>query len=212
MGRVAAGTVTLTLLLALPAQADETITAITPNRFSQAVTTIDQGEKVTLRNLDIAGHDVASKESGLFQSELVGPGQTGPVLGTEYLKTGRYPFICTVHPGMEATLEVTSAGEPVARPEIKIRITSSDLEKVVKQRKLNVSVRVSEPSAIKVVAKMGKTRLGTASETLEKAGAKTVAVRLSKKGRKALAGRRSAKVSVTATGSGRSVTATRTLR
>ena len=35
------------------AWADETITAIFPDRFGSAVTTIDQGEKVTLQELDI---------------------------------------------------------------------------------------------------------------------------------------------------------------
>lgn len=212
MRRLIAVTFLLTLLAAIPAQADETITATTPNRFSQSVTTIDQGEKVTLRNLDIAGHDVTSKERGLFASELIGPGQSGPVVGTEYLTTGTYPFVCSVHPGMEATLEVTSAGQPAARPEIKVQITSSDLQKVVKQRKLMVRVRVSEPSVVKVTAALGKTRLGAGEETIEKAGSKTVAVKLSKKGRKALAGRKKAKVSVTATGSGRSASTSRTLR
>ena len=44
------------------AYADETITARPPNEFAAPVTTIDQGEKVTLRNMDIVSHDVSSQK------------------------------------------------------------------------------------------------------------------------------------------------------
>src|SRR5215212_1121788 len=78
------------LVAAATAYADETITARTPNEFASATTTIDQGEKVTLHNIDIAGHDVTSEKKSdagkpLFQSEIVNPQSSGPVLGTEYL-------------------------------------------------------------------------------------------------------------------------------
>ena len=69
----------VSLVAAATAWADETISARPVNTFSSSVTTIDQGEKVTLRNTDVAGHDVVSEKAGddgkpLFRSELVAPG------------------------------------------------------------------------------------------------------------------------------------------
>ena len=197
--------VSVSLLAAAYAYADETITARTPNQFASPTTTIDQGEKVTLRNLDIAGHDVSSKKRSddgkpLFRSELIAPGDEGPVLGTEYLTTGTYPFVCTVHPGMEATLEVTSQGTPVPKPEppnVSVKITSRDLQRVVKKRKLKVRVSSSKAS-VKLTARAKFGRLGGARVEFGSAGTKSVAISLSKKARNKLAGRRSAKVTVTA--------------
>jgi plastocyanin len=214
----------VTWLLAAPAaSADETITARPPNSFAAAVTTIDQGEKVTLRNADVAGHDVTSTRKSddgkpLFLSELVAPGSSGPVVGTEYLVTGTYPFVCTVHPGMDATLEVTSSGEPVPRPdppELKLKVVSSDLQRVVRDGRLKVRVR-STAATVKLVAK-AKRKLGATTVKFGKAGARTVALKLSKAGRKALRGRKRAKVTVTANatdaaGQTTRSTASRTLR
>jgi plastocyanin len=103
--------VVVLLLGATAAWADETITTRPTNAFTSSVTTIDQGEKVTLTNYDVSGHDVVSQKTGddgksLFRSELVGPGQSGPVVGTEYLTTGTYPFFCSIHPGMRGNLAV----------------------------------------------------------------------------------------------------------
>ena len=121
-----------------------TIAARPSNEFASPVTTIDQGEKVTFQNIDVAGHDVTAADVGdpLFRSDLIGPGQSGPINGTEYLKTGSYPFVCTVHPGMDATLEVTSAGEPAPGPApgaLKLKIVSRKLARVVKKGKLKLS-------------------------------------------------------------------------
>lgn len=228
MGRVLAVTVTVSLLAAAVAYADETITARAGDDYAAAVTTIDQGEKVTLRNIDIAGHDVSSSrksEDGkpLFHSELVGPGSSGPVMGTEYLVTGTYPFICTVHPGMEATLEVTSAGTPVPQPkppEVQVKVTSKDLQRVVGKGKLKLAVTASKAS-VKLVAraKAGKRSIALGNKTvkLESAGSRKVALTLSESARKALGRRDSAKVTVKATatdaaGQTAKSTATRTLR
>lgn len=206
------------------AYADETITARPPNDFAASVTTIDQGEKVTLRNVDIVAHDVSSQKKSdddkpLFRSELVDPGSSGPVEGTEYLVTGDYPFICTIHPGMDATLRVTSAGEPVPKPDppkVTVKIASGDLQRVVNKGKLNLRV-TSTKASVKLVARMKRTKLGQATVDFGRAGTRTIALKLSKAGRKALRGRSSAKVSATATavdaaGQAAKSTATRTLR
>src|SRR5687768_6502912 len=82
--RVVAMVLTVSLLGAAAAYADETITARPKDEFASPRTTIDQGEKVTLRNVDISGHDVSSTKKSsdgkpLFQSELVAPQSSGPV-------------------------------------------------------------------------------------------------------------------------------------
>jgi plastocyanin len=215
------------LVAAVPAWADETITARAPSEYASPVTTIDQGEKVTLSNIDIAGHDVFSRQRGpddkpLFSSDLVAPGESGPVNGTEFLVTGTYPFYCTVHPGMEATLEVTSAGTPVERPdapEVEVKVASGDLQRVVRDGKLRLRVTSTKATVqLAVRAKAGRSSiaLGTKTVRFRSAAERIVTLRLSDSARDALRGRRSAKVTATATASaaGREArsTSTRTLR
>jgi plastocyanin len=192
------------------AWADETITAIFPNRFLSAVTTIDQGEKVTLRNLDMAGHDVTSHHTGddgkpLFGSALVGPGMSGPVAQTEYLTTGSYEFFCSIHPGMEATLEVTSAGTPVERPQaegVQVKVLSTDLDRVVERGKLKLKVASRKGSVLvgaRAEKRKGSIALGSKKIQFEEKGVRRIALKLSDAARKALGKRERATVIATAT-------------
>jgi plastocyanin len=204
---LAAGVI-VALLATATAWADETITARTPNTFAAAVTTIDQGEKVTLRNMDIAGHDVTAAKTGddgkpLFRSDLVAPGSSGPVPGTEYLTTGTYPFVCSVHPGMDATLEVTSAGTPVPRPQpgVTIKVVSRDLQRVVDSGRLKLKVRSSKASlVVGARAKAGKKSIALGSRKLKWDGGQgRVKLKLSDSARKALRKRNRAKFIATVT-------------
>ena len=200
--------VIVSLVAAATAWADETISTRPPNQFAAAVTTIDQGEKVTLRNTDIAGHDVTSTRTGddgkpLFKSEIVSPGGSGPVVGTEYLMTGTYPFVCTIHPGMEATLEVTSAGTPVPRPEpgISVKIVSKDLQRVVETGKLKLGIRSAKASltlAARAVTRKSSISLGSKKLTWD-GGEGRVALKLSDAARTALGKRKRATIVATAT-------------
>lgn len=208
VGRGLAAALIVSLLVAATAWADETITARTPNQFASGVTTIDQGEKVTLRNMDIAGHDVTAKQRGtdgkaLFKSDLISPGSSGPVRGTEYLVTGSYDFFCSVHPGMEARLEVTSAGTPVPRPQpgVTVKVVSRDLQRVVETGKLKLKVRSVEASlTVGARAKAGKTSIALGSKKLEwDGGEDIVKLRLSDSARKALRKKDSAKFIATVT-------------
>jgi plastocyanin len=215
----------VSLVAAATAWADGTISARPVNSFSSAVTTIDQGEKVTFRNSDVAGHDVVSEKSGddskpLFRSEIVAPGSSGPVVGTEYLTTGTYPFFCSIHPGMEATLEVTSEGTPVPRPKpsLTLKVRSGDLQRVVDSGKLKL--RVTTPKADLTVGARAKKRKGSIALGSKKVewdgGTGRVVLKLSRSARDALAKRESAKVIATVTadhGGGHTerVTAKRTL-
>jgi outer membrane protein assembly factor BamB/plastocyanin len=70
------------------------------------------GGKLSFANLDVVQHDVTAQDRGsdgrpLFQSKLIGLGETAPVEGVEKLQSGKsYAFYCTVHPGMRGTLVV----------------------------------------------------------------------------------------------------------
>ena len=198
----------VSLVAAASAWADETITANPPNQFTSAVTTIDQGEKVTLTNLDVAGHDVVSEKSGddsqpLFRSDLVEAGQSGPVVGTEYLVTGTYDFFCSVHSGMAATLEVTSAGtpEPRPQPDVTVKIRSSDLQRVVDTGKLKLRIESAKATVtVGARATAGKTSIALGSKKLQwDGGAGRVTLKLSDAARDALDKRKRATVIATAT-------------
>src|SRR5687768_900532 len=115
----------LAAVLAAPATAlaDETIVATTGTRYAATEYTIDQGEKLDFRNDDLSGpsHDVQSTANGnvngrLFASEIIGQGKTSFVEGSQYLTTGSYEFICSLHNSMKGTLIVNSAGAPKPRP------------------------------------------------------------------------------------------------
>ena len=85
-----------------------------------------------------------------------------------------------------------------------------------KSKKLKLRV-TSTKASVKLVARMKRTKLGSATVDFGREGTRTIALKLSKAGRKALRGRSSAKVSATATavdaaGQAATSTATRTLR
>ena len=200
------------LLGAASAWADETITARPVNQFASPVTTIDQGEKVTFTNLDISGHDVTAYQTGedgkaLFGSALVSPASSGPVAGAEYLTTGNYAFYCTLHPGMEALLEVTSAGQPATRPEtegLQVKVVSRSLDRVVESGKLKLRVSSRRGSVLvgaRAEKRKGALALGSKEVQFEERGERRVVLKLSEDARKALGKRDRATVIATATAS-----------
>ena len=210
MRRGLVGAMLAALLGAASAWADETITARPVNAFASPVTTIDQGEKVTLQNLDLAGHDVTSHQTGddgkaLFGSALVSPASSGAVAGTEYLTAGNYAFFCSVHPGMEAVLEVTSAGQPVARPEtegLKVKVISTNLDRVVESGKLKLRVTSRKGSVLvgaRAEKRKGSLALGSKEVSFTERAERRVVLKLSDDARKKLGKRRRATVIATAT-------------
>ena len=191
------------------AYADDQITAAPPQRFATPNVTIDQGERVTLVNNDVESHDVTSKGRGsdgarLFKSRLVGSGGTAPVSGTEYLTTGSYAFLCSIHPQMEGTLNVNAAGTPVARPRdstaprVSLALLDSRRSKALRRRALRVKVTSGEAATVRISAKRGRRRLGSVVLTLGGAGSRTVELKLSRAARRALAAGRRARVSLSA--------------
>ena len=225
--RVAIVTGVLVLALAVPAIAGEITAAPTGDRFSASTFTIDQGETTTFRNTDLTvSHDVVANQTeggqALFRSDIVPAGSSGPVKGTEFLVTGSYPFRCTLHPGMEATLVVSSAGTPKPKPgsagdttapQGKVAITDRKLAAVRKRRALKVSGTSNEPASFAYVAKSGRTVIARGSAA--QAGGATL--KLTRAGRKLVANRRTLKVSLGATltdgaGNKSSASTTKTLR
>lgn len=164
-------------------------------------------------------HNVTSSKSGpdgdpLFASGTVGPGTRTPVKGAQYLGTGTYRFVCTLHPGMSGDLVVTG-GRPVARPKISVAIPSQKLKSVRRTGKVKIKVRgSSKAKGVKLVVRKGKKVLGSASKiAVKKKATRTVSVKLSKSGRKAI--RKGKKIRIAVKGSvafGKSATARRTLR
>jgi hypothetical protein len=124
-------------------------------------------------------------------------------VGTEYLTTGSYPFFCSIHPGMEATLEVTSAGTPVPRPQSSttVKVVSRDLQRVVESGKLKLKVRSTKASVtVGARAKAGKKSIALGSKKLDWDGGEgKVTLKLSDAARKALRKKDSAKFIATIT-------------
>ena len=221
------------LACASAASADERVYAVPVNQYSSTVITIDQGEALFFRNIDLQRHDLVAKDQAggrpLFGTPLLGTGEEALVQGAQQLKGGNYAFFCTLHTFMTGTLTVTGAGSPspppqsgdTTAPTASVKVLDSSASKVLKNRKLRVEVSSSEAGNATLTATM---RNGKKTVTIAKGargfarpGRATVAMALTKAGRSALKGRRSAAVTVTAratdgAGNAGSATGRRTLK
>ncbi len=215
---------TLMLWASAPASAADTITAevdcctFEPGPYFQ-----DLGEIPTFVNPPMANpHNVTSTASGpdgdaLFRSRTIGAADSTPVKGTQYLEAGTYPFFCTLHgPSMSGELIVQGGkGEVAPRPSIRVSIPRQRLKKVRKSGRLKVKVRAAtQSSGIGISLRRGKKQIGSASGIKLAAGAaRTVKVKLDRKGRKAIA--KGKKIALSATGTvdfGKSSRSKRSLR
>ena len=197
---------------AAAAQADEEVTAVPFNRFSPASVTIDQGELLTFRNTDAASHNVTARQRGsdgrpLFASRTITNGRSAEVDGARFLTTGPYAFLCTIHPTMTGTLNVSSAGTPLPRPapdtrapELSAAVRRTTLARVSRSGRLTVNVGLDEAArlTLRATARVGGRRvaLGRRAGVRLGEGRGHVAVRLSRRAREALAGARRAVVTV----------------
>ena len=138
-------------------------------------------------------HNVYSKGTGpdggsLFYSKTIGPGVATPVDGTEYLTAGRYPFVCTLHSGMNGVLEVTTGGKPVPRPKVTPQIRSRSLAVVRSKGAVELSLRASTttgPVTVTVSAN-GKQVATKRIDSLRPGVARKISAKLSPKGRKTI--------------------------
>jgi len=203
------------IALALPASAMALIVAEDDVFVGSPFKLNPQGRVESFVNQGFNSHNVTAQGKGpdgqpLFRSGTLagidpadpyGPTESVPVRGTQYLSTGNYPFLCTLHAGMSAVLEVGPGGKPVPRPDIEVSVVSGKLSKVAKKGKLVVRVRaLTRSDDIALVATLGKLKLGgKGGLDLAAKSTRTLALKLRKAAKKKLKKRRKAKVKVRGT-------------
>ena len=69
-------------------------------RFVPDSLTVNSGDGITWINKDLVAHTVTNK---MFASQVVAPNASWSYTA---LKPGQYPYACTLHPTMKATLNV----------------------------------------------------------------------------------------------------------
>src|SRR6478735_7351562 len=72
--------------------------------FDPKAVTVKVGQKVTWTNDDTVDHNVTSQSGETIKSDNFGKGGTFSFTPT---KAGTIKYVCTIHPGMTATLTVT---------------------------------------------------------------------------------------------------------
>jgi plastocyanin len=164
--------------------------------------TTDQGEVVPFQvngdSHNVTAHDKGPDGQALFRTPTIAGGATG-VQGTQYLSAGNYTFFCTIHPTtMQATLVVTGADPPQARPAGTLSVRSKKLAKVSKKGILVAITASTKVDSASLTAKLGKTTIGKAGGLSFAAGQTFQTVKLSKSGKSKLKGKKKATVSVTA--------------
>ena len=181
----------------------QTIVAI-DDSFVGATFTMDQGERPTLQNNGTSQHNATARNNGpdgefLFESPTIGNGST-IVEGTQYLTTGSYAFICTIHPlSMTANLQVSALGAPVARPRIDALLGKGKLDKIAKKGKLQATVKaLTKSDGITLDLALGKKVVATQKPFNLGAGQqRKVTLKLNKAGKSKLRKRDSAKLKLT---------------
>ena len=226
MSKLARGAVAAVVAVAISAgvaYADATIYAGPPNQFFQGDVTIAQGEAITFTNVDTVPHDVTATAKGsdgkpLFQSAQIGPTQSAPVAGAEYLTAGSYPYICSIHPFMTGTITVSSQGTPKPRPgggdgggsdsatappatdttapTVTVKVLDTKRAQVRKRRSLQISVTTDEPATLTVSARAGSAVLAKGSAKFTKAATRKLSLKLTKGGLKAAKGSKPVAVAV----------------
>src|SRR4051812_9565566 len=183
--------------------ASQTIVGTGTDTFTAPTYTADQGEvvqfQVTGSSHNVTAHQNGPDGAALFRTPTISGGTTG-VQGTQYLSAGGYTFFCTIHPTtMQATLHVTSAGTPQARPSAQLSVRSKKIAKVGKKGVLVAITTSAKVDGASLVAKLGKTTIGKIDGLSLAAGQQFATVKLSKAGKNKLKGKKKASIAVTAT-------------
>jgi plastocyanin len=171
--------------------APATIVGTGANTFTPTTYSQDQGDLSVLQSTGT--HNVTATQGGpdggaLFRSATISSGTT-PVNGTQYLTSGSYPFICTIHPTtMQGTLNVSANGTPQPRPQISLKLQTRGIEKAAKKGKLQVAITSSAKGDDgSITAKLGKATIARATELAFFPGRQFQVLKLSKQGRAKLA-------------------------
>jgi plastocyanin len=172
------------------------------NTYSAPTYTINQGDVAQLQVLgsshNATAHPAGPDGKALFRSSTISGGMT-PVDGTQYLSAGDYTFFCTIHPGsMQATLHVTGAGTPAARPGATLSLRTRTISKALKKG-VQVEVSATAPdTGVSLTAKLGKTTIAQASNLSLATGQQSEMLRLTKAGKSKLRGKDKATITVSA--------------
>jgi plastocyanin len=73
-------------------------------QFDPEDATANVGQQVCWQNEDGVDHDAVAEKGASFKSDLFGKGET---FTTTADKPGRIDYVCTIHPGMTGTIQVT---------------------------------------------------------------------------------------------------------
>jgi plastocyanin len=82
--------------------------AMNGTRFVPADVAVSLGETVTWTNQDPFPHNVSSSTGGFSSQDL----KPGAAWRFRPKKEGRFPYVCTLHPGMQGTLVVNKGQKP----------------------------------------------------------------------------------------------------
>jgi plastocyanin len=172
------------------------------NTFDAGAYTIDQGDVAQLQVLgsshNVTAHPAGPDGKALFRSSTISAGTT-PVDGTQYLSAGDYTFFCSVHPGtMQATLHVTGAGAPLARPQATLSVRTKTISKALKKGILVGVNTTAKDDGVSLTAKLGKTTIGQATRLSLTDGQQFEVVKLSKAGKSMLSRKDRATITVSA--------------
>ena len=78
---------------------------VSGNDFEPRAITVRAGQTVTWTNEDSVPHNAVAKEGDGPRSELFGRGRSYSWRATT---PGTIEYVCTIHPGMDGTIEVTA--------------------------------------------------------------------------------------------------------
>jgi plastocyanin len=181
---------------AMPIRATDSVTD-----YESALYTMTQGEKASFNNTGPGiPHNVTANarisRQRLFRSKTITGDASAPVSGTQYLTTGDYTFFCSIHPTMQATLQVTGSGTPVARPKISVAILSGQLAKVTNTGKARVRVKaLTKSDNVALKLKLGSKPLASKSNIdLAPGQVRRLTLKLGRRARNRLAGKDQAKL------------------
>jgi hypothetical protein len=153
----------------------------------------------------------------LFSTPVINRGESAFVEGSQYLTTGHYTFFCTLHQNMKGTVHVTGNGTPQQRPggggsgggggptpaandqqapALELKLTSQRMRAVRRSRALRTRVTLDEGGhvTLRAVARPRANRklvtFAVGSVHMSGAGSRTVTLKLTRAGRRALARKR----------------------
>lgn len=211
MGRLALLTAAAWLAaLAVPAEARDPTVNVGGFRYSPETVTIHPGDKVTWSWVGPDRNHTVTSDPGQAESfeshpglpaASVTDGPPGETFGHTFRRAGTFGYFCRVHPYIRGEVTVVAPGArrpDTTPPTTKLRVLSSSLRSVVRRGRLRVRVTVDEKAKVRLTVKAAGRTIATKTVTFGAAGTRTVTLKLTRAGRRRLAGRTRVRVTVVA--------------